>query len=168
MTLAYRFETTAHPVVRARLKLEINTREHDAVLERRAVRLEMENPWHSAGAPIGTYRIEEILATKLRALYQRKKGRDLFDLDRALQVLAVDPGAVVGCFQAYMERGGTPVSRAELERNLHAKLRSPGFRSDIVSLLAPGVDHDPDRAWERVHLSLVRRLRGQPWRGDRA
>lgn len=29
---------------------------------------------------IGTYRIEELLATKLRALYDRMKGRDLYDL----------------------------------------------------------------------------------------
>lgn len=31
-------------------------------------------------ASIGTYRIEELLATKLRALYDRMKGRDLYDL----------------------------------------------------------------------------------------
>jgi len=33
-----------------------------------------------------TFTAEEMLATKLRALLQREKGRDLFDVARALEV----------------------------------------------------------------------------------
>ncbi|MBM4319451.1 MAG: nucleotidyl transferase AbiEii/AbiGii toxin family protein, partial [Deltaproteobacteria bacterium] len=38
----------------------------------------VENPWFSGAADVATYALDELLSTKLRALYQRKKGRDLF------------------------------------------------------------------------------------------
>ena len=37
------------------------------------------SPWFAGRAEIQTYSLDELLATKLRALYQRRKGRDLFD-----------------------------------------------------------------------------------------
>lgn len=46
----------------------------------------VENPWFTGEAAIPTFSREEMLATKLRALLQRNKGRDLFDLDYALTV----------------------------------------------------------------------------------
>jgi predicted nucleotidyltransferase component of viral defense system len=45
----------------------------------------VDNPWFTRGADVVTFALEELLGTKLRALYQRKRGRDLFDLGRALQ-----------------------------------------------------------------------------------
>lgn len=44
----------------------------------------MGNSWFSGRSELTTYALEELLGTKLRALYQRKKGRDLFDLQKAL------------------------------------------------------------------------------------
>jgi predicted nucleotidyltransferase component of viral defense system len=44
----------------------------------------VENQWFSGDCEITTYYLEELLGTKLRALYQRRKGRDLFDLWKAL------------------------------------------------------------------------------------
>jgi predicted nucleotidyltransferase component of viral defense system len=38
--------------------------------------------------------IEELLGAKLRALYQRKKGRDLYDLWLALTTLSVDDARI--------------------------------------------------------------------------
>jgi predicted nucleotidyltransferase component of viral defense system len=34
---------------------------------------------------VATYKIEELLGTKLSALYQKRRGRDLFDFYRANQ-----------------------------------------------------------------------------------
>ena len=45
---------------------------------------------------------EEMLGTKLRALYQRKKGRDLFDLFHALTNLDLDTSALIKCYKEYM------------------------------------------------------------------
>jgi len=41
---------------------------------------EVNNAWFSGKCNVTGYTIEEMLSTKLKALYGRKKGRDLFDL----------------------------------------------------------------------------------------
>jgi len=50
-----------------------------------------------------TYQPDELCATKLRALYQRSKGRDLFDLATALERELVAPDAVVRCCLEYLK-----------------------------------------------------------------
>ena len=67
-----------------RLKIEINTREVQAFDGPVARRLEVVNPWFTGQADLPTFSPEEMLATKLRALLQRNKGRDLYDLAEAL------------------------------------------------------------------------------------
>ena len=86
-----------------------------------------------------TYHLEELLGTKLRALYQRKKGRDLFDLWLALTSTDVDPGGIAQCFHRYMEFGETPVSRPILEANLKLKLEDLMFNRDVLPLLTEQV-----------------------------
>ena len=60
-----------------------------------------------------TYQLDELLGTMLRALYQRKKGRDLFDLFIASRRAKVDPPRVVECFTRYLEHDGKRVTRAD-------------------------------------------------------
>lgn len=74
VTLVYRVETTSLPVQPMRLKIEINTREHFNVLGLSRRQWAVESPWFSGSADLTTYQVEELLGTKLRALYQRKKG----------------------------------------------------------------------------------------------
>src|SRR5690606_25421173 len=75
----YRFDSE-YEQIRLRLKLEINCKEHFNILEWIDFPFKVESEWFSGEAKIRTYNINELLGTKLRALYQRKKGRDLFDL----------------------------------------------------------------------------------------
>lgn len=165
LTLFYRFETTMTPVVRARLKVEINTREHFAVhgVVRRA--FEVANSWFSGTAEISTFTLPELLGTKLRALYQRKKGRDLFDLALALEHPEFEGALLLEAFNAYMTFIGTPVRRAEFEANMAAKLGERSFLTDVPPLLRTGVAHKASDAWARVHAALVSRLPGDPWKG---
>lgn len=170
VTLLYRFETSGLPTRAMRLKVEINTREHFTVFGNSLRSVKVENPWFSGSADIPVYELEEMLATKLRALYQRKKGRDLYDLWLGLKLLP-EPGAstrIVACFQRYMEHGKTPVSRAEYERNLESKRRDAGFMEDIRPLLPAGVVYDPVEALETIRNRLVAILPGAPWKGERA
>jgi predicted nucleotidyltransferase component of viral defense system len=51
-------------------------------------------PWFSGTAEVSTFTHEEMLATKLRALLQRDKGRDLFDLAHALDVFVGQSSAI--------------------------------------------------------------------------
>ena len=109
--LLYRFETTTLPVQRMRVKIEINTREHFTCRGLRPVTFSVDTLWLTASAPVTSYEIEELLGTKLRALYQRKKGRDLYDLAAALAVLDVDAAGIVECFRHYMASEGAAVTR---------------------------------------------------------
>jgi len=84
VTFIYRFSSEIPPVTPLRLKVEINTREHFSVYGFVRQQFEVSSPWFSGGAELVTYGLEELLGTKLRALYQRKEGRDLYDLATAL------------------------------------------------------------------------------------
>lgn len=164
VTLLYRFETTTKPIQPMRLKIEINTREHFAVFGMHHMRFVVANPWYSGNTNIGIYQIEELLGTKLRALYQRKKGRDLYDLWLSLTTLGIEAEKVVECFGRYMTHGGFAVSRAEFEANLAAKLQDPAFIGDTDPLLPTEVTYSTAEAGALVGKRLIANLPGAPWK----
>jgi len=164
-TLYYRFETTAAPVSNRRLKIEINTREHFSVLGLIRRRFAIDSPWFRGSAHIPVYELDELLGTKMRALYQRRKGRDLFDLWLALQSGEADPERIVHCFERYMEHEGVAVPQAVYEENLTLKLRSAAFVEDILPLIPSDAEYDPAAAAAVVQAQLVARLGGEAWRG---
>lgn len=164
-TLYYRFETSFTPVVRMRVKLEINTREHFAAHGFSRRKFTVANDWFDGTADIETYPLPELLGTKLRALYQRKKGRDLFDLWLGLAHPQADARDIVAAFESYMDLGGTTVSRAQFEANMVAKMTDPAFLGDLEPLLRTGLDYDARAAWEQIHDELVKKLHGDPWKG---
>lgn len=164
-TLFYRFETTFPPVSTMRLKIEINTREHFAVLPVAQYPFVVDNPWFSGTAVLPVYHLDELLGTKMRALYQRRKGRDLFDLWVALRAGDATSARIVECFQRYMEHDGLAVSRAEFEANLAAKLGTAAFREDVRPLVSADITYDPAAAAELVHDELISKLPGEPWKG---
>jgi len=73
---------------------------------------------------------------------------------------------VIECFDRYMDHGGTPVSRAEFEANLAAKLRSEQFLADIEPLLPTDTTYDVAVADAHVREHLIAKLRGDPWKGE--
>ncbi len=119
--------------------------------------------WHTGTATISTYGIDELLGTKLRALYQRKKGRDLFDLWYAVQSLEVSPEAIVSCFLRYLEHEEHQVSRAEFELNLFGKLNDRRFLDDIGPLLTAATAWDYRTAALYVLKELAPLMPGDPW-----
>jgi predicted nucleotidyltransferase component of viral defense system len=133
VALSYRFESEELAPVRLKLKVEINTREHFTVYGLKDHPFEVASRWFSGLAALRTYELDELLGTKLRALYQRKKGRDLFDLGLALKREGVSPARVVEAFSRYMTEGGTTVSRAVFEQNLIAKKSDTVFTADMTA-----------------------------------
>jgi predicted nucleotidyltransferase component of viral defense system len=120
-----------------RLKIEINTREREAYDPIRLRPFKVENPWFSGATDIPTFSDEELLATKLRALLQRKKGRDLIDLSHALATFeALDVQKVVDLFGRYLAATETAISRAQAEQRMFEKLDDRNFMADVRPLLA--------------------------------
>ena len=152
-----------------RLKLEINTSETEAFDTPLMLPLRVDNPWFAGEANIPTFSRAEILATKLRALLQRNKGRDLFDLSHALDVFAdLDKNRVIECFRQYLQKAQTPISRAEAEQRMFAKLNRPGFLTDLRPLLAAEqaaqlTDDSINQAFSKVFLTLIALIPGESW-----
>jgi len=103
------------------------------------------------------YDIHEMLGTKMRAMFQRKRGRDLFDLYWALtkSPSPVDPSAIIESFQHYMKQEGTKAGRAEFVGILEAHLKDRGFCSDMEPLLRNGITYDPQSAGSYVKANLL-------------
>ena len=165
VALVYRFESEIPPVRPLRLKIEINTREHFTVLGFAYRHAALDNPWYTGQAEVTTFEIDELLGTKLRALYQRRKGRDLFDLWLGISRGLLDPQRVVACFGEYMRREGHSVSRAQFEQNLHDKESDPAFLEDIKPLLRADVHYEAAAAIKQVREAIIEELPGAPWRG---
>ncbi len=165
VTFLYRFESEDVSRLLLRLKIEINTREHFSVYGHEKIPFSVASRWFRGTCEIPTYLLDELLATKMRALYQRKKGRDLFDLATGLDSKETDASRTVAAFREYMERTANPVSRAMFERNLAFKAHDPQFNRDIGPLLAKGRQWDIADALDRVGDELVDLLPGTAWRG---
>lgn len=165
VTLTYRFESEEEPPTRLKLKVEINSREHFTAFGLRSIPFGVQSRWFSGSADIKTYELDELLGTKLRALYQRRKGRDLFDLAHALERGNTSATRVIEAFELYMRQEGARVTRAMLEQNLIAKRAEKSFGADIAPLLASRARWDFDAAFRRVWDELVSRLPGDPWKG---
>lgn len=152
-----------------RLKVEINTRETEAFDGTYEIGHAVDNPWFSGEAQIPTFTPEEMLATKLRALLQRDKGRDLLDLSHAMSVLdELHIRRVIELFMAYLEQSELTLSRAQAEERMWAKLENPGFLSDIRPLLSADVadsltDDAIMDAFTRVLVDVVGLIPGKPW-----
>ena len=109
---------------------------------------------------------EELFGTKLRALLQRRQGRDLFDLNEGLKQLGLNTGKVIACFEHYLEREGHPISRAEAEQRMLEKL-TRSLTEDVDPLLPAGVRFSEDDAIEafgKVWKELVVRIKGDAWK----
>lgn len=152
-----------------RLKIEINTREIEAFDVPAALPLRVANPWFSGEASIPTYSREEMLATKLRALLQRDKGRDLYDLAHALDVFeGLDADRIVEIFGRYLDLSGQAISRAQAQQRMFAKLANPRFLLDMRPLLRADqvealTEESTAESFRRVFTTLVDRLPGEPW-----
>lgn len=158
-TILYRFNSEYSPAIRLRLKIEINCREHFNVLGWKIFPYEVKNDWFSGKTDITTYHIDELLGTKLRALYQRSKGRDLFDLYYANANLKLDYEKLFECYNAYMHFVvDKPPNKKKFLANLTEKQLNPDFIGDLEGLLRPEIKYDQDRAFKWV-TQLIEKIK---------
>jgi predicted nucleotidyltransferase component of viral defense system len=166
MHLVFRFAPEAEPAATLKLKVEINTREHQSLLGLRRYPFEVQNDWFSGQTELLSFEPEEIFGTKLRALLQRRKNRDLFDLHQGIEQLALDADKVIASFDHYLSLEGIAISRAEAEERMLKKLMR-SLTEDIEPLLPAGVRFDDSiaiEAFNAVWRNFIGRLRGDAWR----
>lgn len=159
-TLIFKFETENEPKIILKLKVEINCREHFTVFGLQDLPFEVDSPWFKGKVNIVTFSLEELLSTKLRALYQRRKGRDLFDLWCALEQNQIDIEKVILSWKAYMKEEGNTISRSDFMTNMEAKLKDLDFKGDVFGLLRPEIErrYNIDNAYQIVHDKILSRL----------
>ena len=138
------------------VKVEVNTYERSPARELVRVPYRLKSQWYQGSADVQTFAVAELVATKIRALFQRSKGRDLFDLWLALTELAVPPADIIECFAPYRP----DKYRAVLaEQNLRAKLADLSFRHDLDQLVSTQrLEYDIDAAAELVITQLLERI----------
>ena len=158
VTLTYRMESEGPPVVQMRLKVEINTREHFAVDDFRKHPFSVDSRWFQGSCHITTYTLEELLGTKVRALHQRRKGRDLLDLWLGLTEGKANATRIVEIFHGYMKSEGRIVDGRLYEKNLWDKMKHRGFISDIEPLLPADVNYDIQEAFDLVNREIVSKM----------
>ncbi len=142
-----------------RLKIEINTREHFNVLGLKEIPYKVENSWFSGECMLTGYELEELLGTKLRALYQRRKGRDLFDLYWALVHQNVDISKFIQCYKTYIKYSvENPPTQKQFLINMEEKITDKEFLEDIHIILKPGVEYNNEKAWEVVRKEIIEKI----------
>ncbi len=117
------------------------------------------NTWFNGSCKLTTFEIDELLGTKLRALYQRKKGRDLFDLYWALKNRDVDIDKLLHCFREYMKFVVKKVpTRKQFTINMKEKENDNEFNGDIQLLLRPGIAYNSQQAFDLVINEIVEKI----------
>ena len=142
----------------AKLKIEINTSEHFQVLSLRQEHFSIQSEWFEGSCDISTYDFEELMATKLRALYQRRKGRDLFDIWYVFNSCSVNIDQVIHVFHKYCEKEGARISKDLFKNNMEEKRLNTDFRIDMSLLLPPGMNWNFDEAFIFFQENIIEKI----------
>lgn len=161
LRVIYQVPSVSEPGKTLTIEIEANVTERQPFLP--IVKYPFSIPFQheQLSADIPSYDIHEMLGTKMRALFQRSKGRDLFDLywsltQNSMETVSCDE--VIRCFNHYMSEEKTIVTRAEFLGHLDLRLEDRGFCSDMTPLLRAGLDYDVMKAGAYVREELVMKL----------
>ena len=139
-----------------KIKIEINTYERCPSMSLTSIFHNVETEYYTAQAAVRVYQPEELIATKIRALCQRSKGRDLFDIWLALEMLALNPETIISAFEPYRPEGLTSNS---IIKNLDKKLENRQFIEDLNNLaILREIDYKPATAGDIIINKLLCKL----------
>ena len=166
MHRVFRFTPEVDAQVTLKLKVEINNREHASLLGVRRYPFAVENDWYHGTAEITSFEPEELFRTKLRALLQRRRNRDLFNLHQGPEQLPLAPQKVIACFDHYLALEGKPITRAMAEQRMLENL-TRSLTEDVAPMLPASLcwsEEDAIQAFERVWTELIERIGGDRWK----
>jgi predicted nucleotidyltransferase component of viral defense system len=157
LRMTYSLPSISEPGMTLDIVVEANVTERTP--HRPIVEIPFEFPFRDALVKtlVNGYDIHEMLGTKMRALFQRRRGRDLFDLYWALTLAKppVDPAAIIESFQHYLRQEDSSAGRAEFVGILQSHLADRGFCSDMNQLLRVGAEYDPQKAGAYLEAKLL-------------
>lgn len=157
LRVIYEVPSVSEPGRPLRIEVEVNVSERKPFRPLQILPFSVPFRDKTLQASIASYDIHEMLGTKMRALFQRMKGRDLFDLHWALTHATppVSPDVVIECFLHYMAEEKTTVPRQEYLDHLALCLEDAGFRNDMAPLLLTGLEYEPRLAGGTVRERLL-------------
>ena len=160
-TLVFKVQPTDMDAGEIHLKVEINCKEHFSVYPMVRVPFAVNSSWFKGVCEVLTYELAELTGTKLRAVYQRRKGRDLFDLWKILTLVPkIDRERVMQSYEQYLGFTASHLpTYKEFVMNIEEKLQDEEFLADTDLILGPEVEYDAVVAWTKVLDELVVRLR---------
>lgn len=153
-----------------KLKIEINTTEHFQVLDINNTAFGFTSEWFSGESIVAVNQLEELMATKIRALYQRRKGRDLFDLWMVFSKDLANIDETLKIFKKYCDYGQLKISKELFLKNLELKRLNKDFQLDMNILLPQGFPYtfpitfrestnwNFDEAFEYVKSEIINRI----------
>lgn len=144
--------------LQSKLKIEINTTEHYHMLNYLEAPYRVNSSWFNGETIITTYQLNELMGSKLRALYQRRKGRDLFDIWLVLEKGLIDVDKVIEVFLKHCQHVKQPITRAMFEKTLFEKAENEDFRSEVKTLLTAETLWDFETAYSMVFKKIVKQL----------
>lgn len=151
LKMVYKYGSVARQ--QKKLKIEINIKKTLPQKGLESVPFQVESEFFTGKSDLQIFDREEMIGTKIRALYQRNKGRDLFDLFEA-RTLGLNWGSIVKSFKLL----GENISKQNLEENLLAKMSNPEFMDDIKPLLPTDIKYDPQEAYKWFTGEIIPRL----------
>jgi predicted nucleotidyltransferase component of viral defense system len=154
--LIYKYESVNK--ISAKLKIEINTAEHFQVLPLKTAIFSIDSAWFKGTADILTYEMDELMATKLRALYQRRKGRDLFDVWYVADRNLINLNRVFDIFSKYCSYNDMKITCEEFLKNLELKKNHRDFHMDMRILLPSKLHWNFEQAYQFVVDNVISNL----------
>jgi predicted nucleotidyltransferase component of viral defense system len=140
-----------------RVKFEVNCADLPPVLPRTRIRHTVNTRAWNEQADVLTFLPSELLGTKFRALAQRRRGRDLFDLWLARRELCIQDSELAIAADYYLSNAS--VYPAVFRERLAMHAEDPEFCSDLDALTnAPNEGFDPKAASRELILWTDRYL----------
>ena len=133
-TLVFKVQPADVDAGEIHLKVEINCKEHFSVFPLVRVPFTVDSSWFSGQCEVLTYELEEMTGTKMRALYQRRKGRDLFDLSKILtQIPELNKEKVLQSYERYLGFTASHLpTYKEFVLNIEEKLQDTELRTSFL------------------------------------
>ena len=138
-----RYKTVAGPMWS--FKIEVSHVERFPIIS--PVKKQVKTP--DGLADVITYTLEELTATKLRALLERFKGRDIYDLYFISQ-LKPDPAVTRKMFLYYFYRSRKVFNPKVHYKNLVKRYESGNYTDDVSAFIKPTVKFDLTKAAKNV------------------